>query len=92
MSIPVEKLEKLFDKLYPHETRENTQNMISSIVNASLADSHPIRYIQDYLTFYNRQYHTAKIIKYVAKYNGTDTFAAIVYLKIILLANICDRP
>jgi hypothetical protein len=85
MAILVEKLEKLFEKLYPHEPPENTQNLISSIVNASLVDSAPIGYIKDQHAYFNRLYHTAKIIKYVAKYYRTDTFAATEYLRSILL-------
>jgi hypothetical protein len=86
MATPVEKLEKLFfEKIYPHEPRENTQNMISNIVIASLADPDPIRYIQDKLAYHNRQYYAAKVIAYVAKYCGGDTFVATEYLRSILL-------
>jgi hypothetical protein len=86
MATPIEKLEKLFfEKIYPPEAHENAQNMISSIVNASLADSNPTRYIQDKLTYHNRQYNAAKVIRYVAKYYGVDTFTATEYLRSILL-------
>ena len=51
ITIPIEKLEKLFEKLYPQAPHENTQNMISSIVIAALAMSDPIGYLarQTYL-------------------------------------------
>jgi hypothetical protein len=84
MATPVEKLEKLFEKIYPHDPRENTQNMISLIVIASLADPDPIKYIQDKLAYHNRQYYAAKVITYVAKSCGDDTFAATVYLRNML--------
>jgi len=85
MAIPVEKLEKLFfEKIYPQDPRENTQNMISLIVNASLADPDPIGYIQDKLTYYTRQYYAAKVITYMAKYYRFDTFTATAYLRNML--------
>lgn len=86
MAIPVEKLEKLFfEKIYPPEAHEDAQNMISGIVNASLADPDPTGYIQDKHTYHNRQYYAAKVIRYVAKYYRVDTFTATEYLRIILL-------
>jgi hypothetical protein len=64
ITIPIEKLEKLFEKLYPQAPNENTQIMISSIVIAALAMSDPIGYLQDKLTHYNRQYCSDKMINY----------------------------
>jgi hypothetical protein len=77
MATPVENLEKLFfEKIYPHEPRENTQYMISLIIIASLADHDPIKYIQDKLAYHNRQYYASKVITYVAKYCRYDIFTA----------------
>lgn len=86
IAIQVEKLEKLFSgKMYPHAPAENTTKRICNIVAAALAMPDPIRYAQDMFTYYNRQYHSAKMIFYVAASYGIDTFEATVHLKNVLM-------
>ena len=87
MAIPLEKLEKLFfGRLWLNTPHKNIQNMLSCIVIAALAMPDPIKFMQDCLTYYNRQYYITKMISYVAKYYGVDTFSATEILKNVLLS------
>ena len=87
MAIPLEKLEKLFfGRLWLTTPNKNIQNILSCIVIAALAMPDPIKFIQDCLTYYNRQYYITKIIWYVAKSHGVDTFSATEILKNVLLS------
>ena len=86
LAIPLQKLERLFfGGLWLNTLHENIQNMLSSIVIAELAMPDPIKFMQDCLTYYNRQYYITKMIAYVAKSCGVDTFYAAEILKNALL-------
>ena len=83
MAISIERLEKLFfEKLCI--PRKNIENMLSHIIIAALAMPDPVKFIQDKFTYYNRQYYSAKMIKYVAKSYEMDYFAATEYLKSVI--------
>lgn len=83
MSISIERLEKLFfEKLCI--PRKNIENMLSHIIIAALTMHDPVKFIQDKFTYYNRQYYSARMIKYVAKSYEMDYFAATEYLKSVI--------
>jgi hypothetical protein len=87
MAIPLEKLEKLFfGGLWLITPHKDIQNMLSCIVIAALAMPDPIKFMQDCLTYFNRQYYITKMMWYVAKSYGVDTFSATEILKNVLLS------
>ena len=82
MAIPFEKLEKLlFEKSHFLPPCDDIEKKLFAIFITALESPDPVKFIQDNLDYYNRQYHGNKMIEYVAKSGKINTFAATVYLK-----------
>ena len=88
MSVPFEKLEKLFvEAPYLIMPYNNIQEILSTMIITALGKPDPVIYIQNKLALYTRLYCRNKLISYVAKSEDMDSLAAIEYLKNLLSGN-----
>lgn len=86
MAICFEKLEKLFfGRLYPYAPYEKTRKALCEIHSAALVMPDPIRYMQEKFTYYNRQYCSANMTRYVVESCGIDTNSAAERLKNVII-------
>jgi hypothetical protein len=85
MSVPFEKLEKLFvEAPYLIMPLNNIQGVLSNIVITALGKPDPVIYIQNKLALYTRLYCSNKLISCVARNMNMDVTTAKEYLKNIL--------
>ncbi len=87
MAIPFEKLEKLFfEKLYLYPQYKDAETKIFNMIIDALGKPDPAKAMEEYFIYHNKQYYSAKMIAYVAKYYDADTFTATELLKNVLLS------
>jgi hypothetical protein len=85
MSVPFEKLEKLFvEAPYLILPSNDIKGVLSSIIIAALRKPYPVIYVQNKLALYTRLYCRNKLIFCFAKSADMDVFTAPEYLKGIL--------